>query len=85
MNIFGDPVIQSLKSAKTRKSGLVPMSGQEELADSFLAFPARLETWQKAFHSYSFIKRQFHQTVTMETMTVRKISTSVLVMYFQVL
>ena len=31
MNIFGDSGIQSLKSGKTRKSGLVPMSRQEKL------------------------------------------------------
>ena len=44
-----------------------------------------------AFHSYSFIKRsgdktfsQFDRTVTMEALTIRKISTSVLTMYFQV-
>ena len=44
LNIFGDSVIQSLKSGKTRKSGIVPMSRQERLADLFLVFPARLET-----------------------------------------
>ena len=57
LNILGDSVIQSLKSGKARENGLVPMSRQEKLADLFLAFPARLETWPKAFHSYSFIKR----------------------------
>ena len=35
-NIFGDSVIQSLRSGKTQKSGLVPMSRQEKLADLFL-------------------------------------------------
>ena len=67
----------------------------EKLADLFLVFSDRLETWPKRF-SYSFIKRcrneafrpflvNFCQTVTMETMTVKKkISTSVLGMYFQV-
>ena len=44
MNIFGDSVIQSLKSGKTRESGLVPMSRQEKVADLFLVFPAILET-----------------------------------------
>ena len=57
LNIFGDSVIQSLKSGNTRKSGLVPMSRQEKLADLLLLFAARLETWQKAFHSYSIIER----------------------------
>ena len=49
-------MIQSLKSGKTWKCGLVPMSRQEKLADLFLVFPARLQTWPKAFHSYFFIK-----------------------------
>ena len=31
------------------------MSRQGEFADLFLVFPAILETWQKVFHSYSFI------------------------------
>ena len=31
--VFGDTVIQSLKSGKTRKSGFVPISRQENLAD----------------------------------------------------
>ena len=31
--LFGDSVIQSLKSGKTRTNGLVPMSRQEKLAD----------------------------------------------------
>ena len=57
LNIFGDFVIQSLKSGQTRKRGLVPISRQEKPAYLFLVFPARLETWQKAFHSYSFIER----------------------------
>ena len=33
LNIFGDFIIQKLKSGKARKSGLVPMSRQEKLAD----------------------------------------------------
>ena len=44
VNIFGDSVIQTLKSGKTLKTGLVPMSRQEKLADLFLVFPASLET-----------------------------------------
>ena len=44
LNIFGDFVIESLKNGKTRKSGLVPMSRQEKLADLFLIFSARFET-----------------------------------------
>ena len=44
VNIFGDSVIQSLKSGKTRKSGLVPMSRQENVADLFLVFSSILET-----------------------------------------
>ena len=44
LNILEDSVIQSLKSGKTRKSGLVSMSRQEKLADLFLVFPAKLET-----------------------------------------
>ena len=87
---------QSLKSGKTRKSGLVPMSKQEKLTDLSLIFPTTLETWLKVFRSYYFIKRsrneafkalfsQFYQTVAMETMTFRKISISLLAMYFQVL
>ena len=55
--MFGDSVIKSLKSGKTEKSGFVPMSRQEKLADLFLVFPTRLGTWPTAFHSYSFIKR----------------------------
>ena len=62
LNIFGDSVIQILKSGKTRKSGRVPMSRQEKLADLFLVFPDRLETWPKAFHSYSFIKCSKNET-----------------------
>ena len=57
LNVFGDPVIQSLKSENTRKSGLVPMSRKAKLADWFLVIPTRLETWPKVFYSYSFIKR----------------------------
>ena len=56
-NIFWKSVIQSLKRGKTRKGGLVPMQRQEKLADLFLVFAARLETWPNVFHSYSFIKR----------------------------
>ena len=41
LNIFGDTVIQSMKSGKTRKSGFDPMSRQKKLAS---LFPARLET-----------------------------------------
>ena len=44
LNIFGDSVIQNLKSGKTRKSGLVSMSRKENLADLFLVFSVRLET-----------------------------------------
>ena len=44
LNIFGDSVIQCLKSGKARKSGLVPMSRQEKFADLFLVFPTRFET-----------------------------------------
>ena len=44
LKIFGDSVIQILKSRKTRKSGLIPMSGQEKRVDLFLVFPAKLET-----------------------------------------
>ena len=44
MNIFGDSVIQSLKSGKTLKSDSVPMSRQEKVADLFLVFPAILKT-----------------------------------------
>ena len=83
LNVFGNSVIQSFKRGKKRKSGLVSMSRQEKLADLTLVFPARLETWPKAFHSYPFIKCsrneafrhffvKFYQTVTMETMTVQK-------------
>ena len=39
LNIFGDSVIQSLKSGKARKSGLIPMSKQGKLTDLFLVFP----------------------------------------------
>ena len=56
-NIFGDCVIQNLKSIKTQKNGIVPMSRQENLADLFLIFLAKLERRLKAFYSYSFIKR----------------------------
>ena len=44
LNTFGDTVIQSLKSGKTRKNAPVPMSKKEKLAALFLLFPARLET-----------------------------------------
>ena len=44
LNIFGDSVIQSLKSGETRESGLIPMSRQKKLADLFLVFSARFET-----------------------------------------
>ena len=37
-------------------SGLVAMSRQENLADLFPVFPARLETGPIVFHSYSTIK-----------------------------
>ena len=43
MNIMGDSVNQSLKSRKTRKSGLVPMWRQEKVGDLFLMFPAILK------------------------------------------
>ena len=62
LNIFGDSVIQSLKNVKIRKSGLVPMLRQEKLADLFLVFPAILETWQKVFHLYSFIKHSRNES-----------------------
>ena len=52
--MFGDSVTQRFKKVKNTKSGLVPMSRQEKLADLFLVFLARLETWPK--DSYSFIK-----------------------------
>ena len=52
-NIFGDSVIQSLKSGKNMKSDLVLMSRQEKLVDLILVFPSVLEIWQKGFHSYS--------------------------------
>ena len=52
-NMFGDSVIQSLKSGKTRKSGFVAMSRKKKPA---VLFPARLETWPKAFHLYFLIK-----------------------------
>ena len=94
LNILGDCVIQSLKSGKTRKSGLIPMSRQEKLAELFLVFPARLQTRPKRFISIPSLNvpkmrpsgafSQFYQTGTMETMTVTKLSTSVLAMYFQV-
>ena len=88
--------MQSSKSGKTRKSGLVLMSRQGKFADLFLVFPVWLETWPKAFHLYSFFKcsrneafkpffSQFDQRVAMEMMTVRNIATSVLAMYFQIL
>ena len=44
LNIFGDSEIQSLKSGKNTKSGLVPKSRQEQLADLLLVFPARVKT-----------------------------------------
>ena len=37
--------------------GLGPTLRQEKIWDLLLVFPAKLETWPKAFHSYSFIKR----------------------------
>ena len=37
LNNFGDTWIQTLKSGKTRKSGLFRMSMQEKLAELFLA------------------------------------------------
>ena len=43
MNALGDSVIQSLKS------GLVPMSRQQKLADLFLVFPAILKHDKKPF------------------------------------
>ena len=51
---FRKPKLQKWRN--TWKSGVVPMSRQEKFADLFLVFPARLETWPKAFHSYSFFK-----------------------------
>ena len=80
---FGNP-----KKWKNTKSGLVPISRKNKLADLYLVFPARLEACPKAFR---FVRipllnapcrnetfrhfNQFHQTVTMETMTITKIST----------
>ena len=86
--IFRDTVIQSLKSEKTQKSGLVPMSRQEKLENLFMVFPARLGILRKAFRSYFLIKRSrnenfrhflvnFLKPVTMEMMIVIKILTLV--------
>ena len=72
---------------------VVPMSRQGKLADSSLS---DLKHDQKHFiriPSLNFpemrpsetLFSQFDQTVTMETMAVRKIETLVLAMYFQVL
>ena len=79
------------KSGKTRKSGLVAKSQQEKLADLFLVFPVKHN--QKRFIRIfslnvpeirsSALFSQFYQTVTMETMTIIKILTSVLAIYFQ--
>ena len=49
LNISGDPVIQSLKSGKTRKSGLIHMSRQEKLADLFWYSLSDLKHDQKRF------------------------------------
>ena len=46
---FEDSVIQSLKSGKTRKSGLVPMSRQEKLTNLFLVFLPDLKHNQRRF------------------------------------
>ena len=52
-SVFGDTVIQSLRSEKNTKSRVVPILRQEKLANLFLVFLARLETLLKTFRSYS--------------------------------
>ena len=90
--IWNHLVIQSLKSGKTRRSGLVSILKQENL---------RIYSWyslqdskhgQRCFIRISSLNLpemralliQFYQTVIMETTTVTKILTLVLAIYTQV-
>ena len=52
----GDTTCQSLKSEKTRKISLVPISRHENLADLFLILPSQLQMSPKRFHLYFFIE-----------------------------
>ena len=93
LNSFDDTVIQNLKSGKTRKSGFIPMVRQEKLEDLFLVFLPDLKYHQKRFIRIPSLNvpemwpfdtfSQFYQTVTMGTMSFRKIWTSVMAMYSQ--
>ena len=92
MNIFGDSAIQSSKSGRTRKSGLVPMSRHEGLRIySWYSLPDLKHEQKRFIRSPSLsvpamaLFSQFYQTVTIGMMTVRQILTSVLAVYFQVL
>ena len=95
LNILGNSVIQSLKRGKRRKSGLAPMSRQENVRIYFWCSLPYLKHDKKPFIRIPSLNvaemrplgtfSQFFQTVTMERMTVRNISTSVLAMDFQVL
>ena len=55
-NILGDTTLPSLKSEKTPKISLVPISRHENLADLFLILPGQHQMSSKVFHLYSFIK-----------------------------
>ena len=55
MNIFGNTAIQSLKSGKIGKSGVVPMSRQENLR-IIPAILCQTQNMAKLFHSYLFTK-----------------------------
>ena len=93
LNIFGDSVIQNLKNGKTRKCGLVPLSRQERLRIySWYSLPdfkidpkhviriPSLNVPEMRHFLVNFIKQ-----LPWKSMTVRKILTSVLAMYFYVL
>ena len=95
LNIYGDSVIQSLKSGKHDKVALFPGRGKTNLRIYSWYYLPDIKHDQKRFIcilSLNFqemrplsIFNQFYQTVTMETMTVTKILTSVLAICFQVL